>query len=59
LLPPEYGAAAPATDAVLETWIVTQGPDYFGLDWYFDEALLQELQLTGQAARLMKKVLGP
>lgn len=33
-------------------WIVEQGPRHFGLFWHEDQALIEELQMTGAAARL-------
>jgi hypothetical protein len=57
-----FRAAAHRSDSLgpstkgLERWIVDQGPGYFGQDWRFDVALLQELQLTGKAAELIELV---
>ena len=34
-------------------WILEQGPSHFGLFWNEDLALLEELQMTGAAARLV------
>lgn len=36
-------------------WILEQGPEYFGIPWNFDVALLKELQITGKAAQLIDK----
>lgn len=44
------------TDEAMEDWIVKKGPGYFGLIWSFDVAFLQELQITGKIAGLIKKV---
>ncbi|MBW4623880.1 MAG: hypothetical protein KME17_31515 [Cyanosarcina radialis HA8281-LM2] len=37
----------------LVDWIIQQGPDYFGLFWDFDTALLNELQISGYTKQLM------
>ncbi|MCF2147141.1 hypothetical protein IQ276_011920 [Desmonostoc muscorum LEGE 12446] len=36
-------------------WIIRQGPDYFGLNWSFQQALEEELQLIGSAIQLSSK----
>jgi hypothetical protein len=43
------------TDGALTAWMIEKGPRYFGLDWSFESALLEELQITGLAARLIAK----
>lgn len=45
---------APA-DCALTAWMMEKGPHYFGLDWCFESTLLEELQITGLAARLIAK----
>jgi hypothetical protein len=35
--------------------MIGRGPRYFGLDWCFESTLLEELQITGLAARLIAK----
>jgi len=44
---------APA-DCALTAWMIEKGPHHFGLDWSFESTLLEELQITGLAARLIK-----
>jgi hypothetical protein len=44
------------SDAALESWIVKQGPHYFGLDWSLEVALLRELQMSGKVAELIAKM---
>jgi hypothetical protein len=36
----------------LAEWVLERGPSFFGLHWAPDVALLRELQITGEAARL-------
>jgi hypothetical protein len=38
-------------DAVSD-WMVERGPRHFGLSWHEDQALIEELPMTGAAARL-------
>jgi hypothetical protein len=45
-------------ERTLAEWITAQGPDYFGHFWYFEEVLLNELQVTGLAARLLERERG-
>lgn len=38
-------------------WLIEKGPPYFGYtSWSFQVALLKELQMTGQAARMVEKL---
>jgi hypothetical protein len=37
----------------LVDWIIKKGPAYFGFDWIFGLELVQELQITGVAARIL------
>jgi hypothetical protein len=38
-------------------WLIEKGPAYFGYtSWSFEVALLKELQITGQAARIVEKM---
>jgi len=38
-------------------WLIRKGPLYFGFTtWLFEVALLKELQITGQAAQIVKKI---
>jgi hypothetical protein len=46
--------ASPA-DGALTAWMIAKGPRHFGLDWSFEATLLEELQITGLAARLIAK----
>jgi hypothetical protein len=46
--------ASPA-DFALTAWMIEKGPCHFGLDWSFEGTLLEELQITGLAARLIAK----
>jgi hypothetical protein len=46
--------ASPA-DCALTAWMIEKGPCHFGLDWSFESTLLEELQITGLAARLIAK----
>jgi len=46
--------ASPA-DFALTAWMVEKGPCHFGLDWSFESTLLEELQITGLASRLIAK----
>lgn len=51
----ETGQAGPAgaiADAALVAWIIEQGPEYFGIVWSLDVALVRELQITGIAAQM-------
>ena len=45
-------------DEVLLRWLLQAGPGHFGLFWHEDLALLEELQITGAAARLADAVPG-
>jgi hypothetical protein len=42
-------------DFALTAWMIEKGPCHFGLDWSFEGALLEELQITGLAARLITR----
>jgi hypothetical protein len=42
-------------DLALMVWLIEKGPRHFGVDWCLESALLEELQITGLAARLMAK----
>lgn len=42
-------------DRALTAWMMEKGPRYYGLDWCFESTLLEELQITGLAARLIAK----
>jgi hypothetical protein len=42
-------------DCALTAWMIEKGPRHFGLDWSFESTLLEELQITGLAARLIAK----
>lgn len=56
MLPPDRRARGrQATQDHLEARIVQRGPCHFGLDWSFETALLQELQVTGKAADLAEQ----
>lgn len=37
-----------------ELWMVEKGINYFGIAWNFPLALLEELQITGQATQILK-----
>lgn len=38
-------------------WLIEKGPSYFGyISWSFEVALLRELQVTGQVARIVRKL---
>lgn len=40
-------------------WLITKGPVYFGYTtWSFERALIQELQVSGQAGQLLEKLDG-
>lgn len=39
----------------LVEWVIKQGPNYFGLFWNFELAMLNELQITGYAMQLMEE----
>lgn len=41
-----------------EEWLVEKGINYFGVPWNFSLALVQELQITGQAAEILKNYYG-
>jgi hypothetical protein len=54
------GSSLPGSDDLLVVmatvdWITSRGPNYFGLLWAFEAALLGELQITGRAAQLLKR----
>ena len=41
----------------LAVWLIEKGPRYFGYtSWSFEVALIQELQLTGQVARIVQHI---
>jgi hypothetical protein len=42
-------------DLALMVWLIEKGPHHFGVDWCLESALLEELQITGIAARLISK----
>ena len=42
-------------DGALAGWMMEKGPRHYGLDWSFESAFLEELQITGLAARLIAK----
>jgi len=44
----------PLGEMAMVDWIARQGPNYFGLSWEFEDALLRELQTTGRAAQLVE-----
>lgn len=44
-------------DEALLRWLLQVGPGHFGLFWHEDLAILEELQITGAAARLADAVL--
>ena len=48
-----------AADFALVVWLIEKGPGHFGMDWYLESALLEELQITGFAARLIAKAAQP
>lgn len=59
-LPENNGSKYTAYDGLLAEramvhWITSQGPNYFGLLWAFEDALLRELQITGRAGQLVEK----
>ncbi len=45
-------------EEVLLHWLLRAGPGHFGLFWHEDLALLEELQMTGAAARLADTGIG-
>lgn len=49
------GIDASPADCALTAWMMEKGPRYFGLDWCPESSLLEELQLTGLAAKLIAK----
>lgn len=46
------------TEKAWEEWLVQKGINYFGVPWNFPLALVQELQITGQAAEIIKDYYG-
>jgi hypothetical protein len=48
------GGDSPA-DFALAVWLIEKGPGHFGMDWYLESAVLEELQITGLAARIIAK----
>jgi hypothetical protein len=49
----KHGQSDELLEIALTEWMLARGPSYFGLDWSFEYALLQELQISGMAARLL------
>ncbi|MBR1153714.1 TfuA-like protein [Bradyrhizobium sp. JYMT SZCCT0428] len=42
-------------DCALTEWMMEKGPRHYGLDWCFESSFLEELQITGLAAKLIAK----
>jgi hypothetical protein len=43
-------------EKTLETWIIEQEPEYFGIPWSFPQALFQEWQITGKVAPIVHQL---
>jgi hypothetical protein len=44
-----------SADYALTAWMIEKGPCHFGLDWSFESTVLEELQITGLAAKLIAR----